>query len=448
MFCTNCGKDNQENAAHCTECGASMNSAPAQSAPAQSAPVATTPVSATATESPMKKFMTPKFIGIAAGILVVIIVGICVLAYNIGRVNMKDFMISKEDFIDDEIVTGINGRGVANADDFFDFKEFNELIDFDLDDLGDMADFAGLFSSMEDFDYPVEVKINKDKELKNGDVIEVTLKIDKESLEKDFDVKTYGKEKMTFKYTVSGLQEATILDPFQFIDITFKGINSDYYVDIDVNKEKSKKIKNLEFKCDGYKVTVYNKDLDVVTKLYYEDIESEGKIKVKCTYNEEDLAKELFLIDETVKEYDVPDLGDYATKASDISIDDIKVLKAEADKKLKDKVYTDEEGKFKFNKIYFNVAQDGSDLSYDHNKLYITYYYDRVTEYEYIEDDVDCCIIAFMIEDIVVKDGKIVGLDDIYISYGRNNSDYDIIDDYNDDFISNEKRTCEVISVE
>ena len=77
----------------------------------------------------------------------------------------------------------------------------------------------------------IEYKIKSDKktDFKNGDEIEIEAKCN-EKYAKSLNVKLVD---TTFKYTVSGLEEGTVYDPFEGLKVTFTGIEPNVSAEID-----------------------------------------------------------------------------------------------------------------------------------------------------------------------------------------------------------------------
>lgn len=236
----------------------------------------------------------------------------------------------------------------------------------------------------------VEVSVDPEKGLNNGDV--VTLKWDCED-EDVLDVFGYKLKYEDTEYTVEGLEEAETFDPFANVEVTFEGYApsgkasvlggiSDLHYELDKNS-------NLK---NGDKVTVtvscYGDDLTQYC------IENMGKIPAS-----------------TQKEYVVEGLISYVQSASEVSDDALESMKSQATD-----VYTayvarewDEDemtlSGFTYLGNYLLTSKKNAD-----NALYLVYRADARIQYE--EDDYDGTVpIYWYIEygDLVNdQDGKTV----------------------------------------
>lgn len=128
--------------------------------------------------------------------------------------------------------------------------------------------------------------VDKDKDLKNGDKIEVEFDFDHKRAEED----GYVFEPISKVYTVEGLKEVETLDPFSFAEVTFEGY--DGYGEADwVLKGEFPNINNPKFSLE-------DKD----------ELKNGDKIKLEFSYDEEKSEAEGYLYSPLEKEYEVQGL--------------------------------------------------------------------------------------------------------------------------------------------
>ena len=434
MFCPKCGKEVAEGTGVCPVCGADLNAGavplgepvavpvepqgvpvepqgvpvgvPVGGEAAQAVPAYAQPVPAyaqpvpAAPKKPVNKKLI-KLICIIAGAVVAAIVAIIVIVTLSSRVNAEKFVNEKPVF------EGVSGYGSVDYDGFYDYKGLEEALGksklySSSDELNELVEaFGGIGLS----NY-IDVDVDKSDELKNGDKVTVTIKVDYDGINKlKFQKKLVGDEVFTKEYTVSGLQEPVSFDPFEAVTsvsydatsygsskITFK---DDYSKDlgngVSVKLVKEEYGSYLQLTKDGENVGTINFEVDD------EKFESTKKVVIK-TYNDaDDFSFQGVILSVLEKEFD-PDLIEYLTKADTISDEEFKKLKAEADKKFKENY-----GDCKYKDCYFGTSSDAA----DGNGLYFVYSYKGFSDgksfgYVYYQD---------LKTD---KSGKIINIDDLY----------------------------------
>ena len=317
-FCGNCGAQLEDSVMFCGACGAKQE-APAQQAPVQQpvqqapvqpqavmpqvpvqpqAPFAAVPAAdgSIATEKKPMSPETKKTIGIVAVIsAVVILLGIIagVIIHNATKyqkIEARDlFMVTYE---------GINGHATAeiqfateqNVLDSMMWggplrEEFNNSAYAEEEKGEEMfieskvskwftSDSKSMKKAWDKFDGKseirraqeklmqyVELEVDEEslKNLSNGDTIEVKVKIKEEKL-KDRNIKVEG---TSFTYTVSGLVEPEVLEPWNGVNVTFEGNNG--YGEAVINTDG---VDAEMFNFFNYRFSTNNYDLsngDVVT---------------------------------------------------------------------------------------------------------------------------------------------------------------------------------------
>ena len=251
MFCTNCGAPIPDGSRFCTNCGKQL-AAPQDSVPLQTeeeaVAVETTEQfsqadnqqaagAAAETQSqfgqpadqqipPKKKMKKGLLIGIIAGAvaLVAIVAVLLLFVFPIGKVK-----IDLAKYVEIEY-TGYDGGGRATAT--FDRAEF-------LDDYSGKIKYSKKYSALEGegfiaaeelIDYYVFCSIDSfDFDLKNGDEVNCNIWADPMTT-KIFNVSLKNEKKiisgggLNVPFTVEGLEEAELFDPFEGIKISYTGV--------------------------------------------------------------------------------------------------------------------------------------------------------------------------------------------------------------------------------
>lgn len=149
------------------------------------------------------------------------------------------------------------------------------------------------------------IKSTKNSNLKNGDIITITIKYDEKISKKE-------KIKVTkeYKYEVKNLEEGKVLDLFKDLELTYS--NKSPYLKITVaNKSIDTEKYNI-----NYKVSSLDANKPSESKNLYKNGE---KIKVTATFDKEKLIKDGFIVETENKEYEISNHDTYITSAKELT---------------------------------------------------------------------------------------------------------------------------------
>ena len=195
-----------------------------------------------------------------------------------------------------------------------------ELKEIDMDDVKDLSDAADMYKEYkekkEEYNKikkaldSIEVEVDKEAKLKNGDVVKVTVKFP-EDLEDKLDVSFSDTE---YEYTVSGLKEVKTIDAFaeDVMKIEYEGASPEVSMNVrNISSESPQNTISYELEQEGP-----YKDGDQVT--------------ISAEYDEEGLLDEGYVIKETSKTVTVASDYKYVAAAADLSEDFDKKLQDQA----------------------------------------------------------------------------------------------------------------------
>lgn len=277
-FCEKCGTELKDGAVFCTNCGNKIK----EQAGAVKQTVATPHIEAA------KKTSKKLFIGAGAAVVAVIAL--------VAVVSNKSVKLDVEE---NTTITasGFDGNGTL------DINIDKEALGWELMD----ADYipedqeSALLDSIE--------VVPSDKEgLANGD--EVTLKVKyQESLAKKLKVKV---KKTEWKYKVENLDEVEEIDPFDYIEVSFKGIAPNGTASV-TTKDISSTYGCLSYQADTVK-----------------GLSNGDEITIECTSDEKTYIDRGYKFTETSKKYTVEGLQAYVAAPSDIDKKTMETLQTEA----------------------------------------------------------------------------------------------------------------------
>lgn len=251
VFCVHCGAQQEGNSRFCTSCGKPLDTeeAPAaETAPAEAAPqpqgspaAAQTP--APKPENPLvtKLKALPKWVYLAVVGGIAAIVAVILIVTNItSTINLNDFVTIEVD--------GYNGYGTAFISVDWDAMEakYGDKVKFSKEAKEGMGAFGGFLDGISAFDSlrgSVDVSLDTDEGLSNGDEIHYTWDIDDELFQ-------YVSCKLKYTegtYTVEGLKEAETFDPFADLTVTFEGISTNGELNMEYAGEE---LNPYDFSCD------------------------------------------------------------------------------------------------------------------------------------------------------------------------------------------------------
>lgn len=298
------------------------------------------------------KKINKKFYIIGAVALVAIIAAIVTVVTLNKRINVNKYITVKFD--------GYNTVGTATYD--FDEDEFikailkkNGVKVDDLDDLtGKNLDKAKKIFSKIDDDSDFDIKLDKSSDLSNGDKVKLDIKLDKK-LGKKLGVTFVAKSK---EYKVDGLQEAKVINPFDYVDVTFDGIAPNVNVNIQLKDGIDSALNRLYFSADKQ------------TKINVGD-----KITVKVQNDKDSFAKNGYILSETSKEYTCDKADEYLSDIKKMSDENLKKIQKDAQDKIQAQ-YAGYDYDVKLDDMTYEgsyVLVSKSNSYYSNNVLYVIY---------------------------------------------------------------------------
>ena len=244
MFCVHCGAQQEDGAKFCTSCGKPLDTEAPQAAPQpQEGPVAVEAPPAPKQVNPLvaKLKALPKWVYAAVvGGIAVIVAAILIVVNITSTINLNDFVTIEVD--------GYNGYGTAVISVDWEAMEakYGDKVKFSKEVKEGMGAFGGFLDGISAFDGlrgSVDVSLDTDEGLSNGDEIHYTWDIDDELFQ-------YVSCKLKYTegtYTVEGLKEAETFDPFADLTVTFEGISTNGELNMEYAGEE---LNPYDFSCD------------------------------------------------------------------------------------------------------------------------------------------------------------------------------------------------------
>lgn len=217
---------------------------------------------------------------------------------NETEINVKE--------ISDFSLTGINGNGTVTAN--FSRSKADAVITSDMDK-------TKVLNAMESLQY--EISGGKNGKLKNGETITINITCD-EKLEKEAGIKFSN---TAFVYTVDGLNEGTIIDPFKDIKISYTGTAPNAQLKIDATA------------CDEFIRKYVTFKSEPATGFYNGD-----KIKVSAVCDKNVLLAKDYMFSKEEQEYTAEGLSEYAKSFKNIDRKEVNnLLKKDLESYLKER---------------------------------------------------------------------------------------------------------------
>ena len=297
-------------------------------------------------DSAFKKFLhNKKAVGAVIAAVVVIIaaiVAVCIYNNNKKKVNLNDCL--------DVTFTGYDSFGKAKAE--IDYDKLSEAYTKAKGSSKSSSDWSDILSSgtsAYSFYSSIKVKVSPEENLKNGDTVTVTITYDEERAKKA-GIKVVAKEQT---FTVEGLEQLKELDPFEGLEVEFKG-----------------KAPN------GRANLTYNGSDGVLSSYRFKADKSSGlsngdKITVSLTIDDKKAAEAGYKITQTSKEYTVSGLTESVTKCDEISDDSLSKLQKQASDYI-DTLGVDESQYSKSENKYEGIYVLSSKKS-ENNTVYLVY---------------------------------------------------------------------------
>ena len=304
-FCEQCGAQLEPEARFCDSCGAKIEAAVA---PAPQTPPEGVYGGAPSKPPKERKPLTQKqkIIAVCSAAAAVVLVSlIAIIVSFTGQIQVKDYIQVE--------TNGYNGYGTIQTE--LDYDRLSALAKKG----GANASKSSASSSFSSsslkslLNTAIEIDVSQTKNLKNGDSVAITVIENKEALKQL--KKQYGlKLKCSdFTYTVSNLPEAEQINPFDYLKVTFTGVDGNGAYELET---VGGTVGNLTItSCYDDEIKIYNKTTD---KTYRYEFYAEGKsgnltngtqIKITVEQPEENLG---FVFTQTENVYTAV-LGTYLT---------------------------------------------------------------------------------------------------------------------------------------
>lgn len=287
------------------------------------------------------------------------------------------------------------------------------------------------FFDVDSFDFSVD---NSDN-ISNGDSVCVTVNTKENYM---FNNITIELSDCSYTYEIDGLKTVKAFDPFDYV--TFIHYNANGYASAGcrVNEDLNENIEGL----DGFKVTYYSEDTIAIEKddyiiakieFYFDDdtnsyhnYKNGETVTMYCSCSNDNLTDEYDIyIGVSQKEYTFSNLGEYVTKSSTISKEELSKFTDYA-KSLINEEYDDYDyySDFKLNSAYITDLKDRTEDTSYHNNLCLIYSY---TYEDSWDDDKETRYLYVMFSDLIISSsGEIEFTPEDY--YDRLNNDYDSVD--------------------
>lgn len=291
MYCEKCGTENANGTKFCKGCGAPLNGVSLNGAQQTEKPAGGIQKPELPKMPKMNKPVPKKAIAGTAAAVVVIAAAVS-MTVNSGKTIQLDKYLTVE-------ADGYDGYGTAQT--FVDWdaieKKYGSKLEFTKEARMEYGSMLKMMDPMDFLEGSVAIDVDQNYDLSNGDTISYTWIID-DDVAKYLNCKVKGKDGST---EVSGLEEIGTFDAFADLSVTFSGMDSNGWVEMDYHGHD---LESYDFNCDavgglknGDTVRVY---LNNSSAQYY--AEYLGKVP------------EAF-----EKEYTVNGLSYYLSKTSEIS---------------------------------------------------------------------------------------------------------------------------------
>jgi len=288
IFCENCGSELKEGTAFCPNCGTKIvmeETNTAQAQPVQSQPQ---PNVSSTTNNGSKQ---PNGLSMKIGGAVVAVVAVAAIAFGIASSGTK---------IDMEANTVIEVSGYDG----------NGKLSIDVDEESLYWELEGTKLTEEQVAKLVDsikVEASEDTKLSNGQEITITAKA-KGDMDKKLKVKLQNTE---WKYTVEDLDEVEVIDPFEYVEVSFSGTAPNGSASFDVKQVPD--LGYLDYEFDN------NKDLS-----------NGDKVTLTCKTDKTTVNDLGYSFKETSKEYTVEGLTSYIVSPADIDEEALTRMQTEA----------------------------------------------------------------------------------------------------------------------
>lgn len=322
-----------------------------------------------AAQTPQKPKKSKKGIIIGAiAAVAVIAIALVVIFLVMGRKKTIDIM----EFVEVEF-DGYETAGVAytDLDDYefekalldaqgIDVEKYENIDDLSYKEIQKISEAVAKYTySNYKLEDSIEITVEPRDDLKNGDIVTVTVSYDEEVAEQ-CKVKIKAEP---MEITVSGLSEVEEIDPFEDLEITYSGVapNIDIYIET-------------------------NSSIDLVHYLDFEIEDEKDSYNVGDTFtviisdSDVDYAFDNgYILTTTSKEFTVDSADEYVTTIEDIADDDLETMKEDALEVIQDSCdsyYEDDEitvGEYVYEGFYLQVRPGLDSDWYSNNVVTIVY---------------------------------------------------------------------------
>lgn len=358
------------------------------------------------------------------------------------------------------IVHGYNNAGYIDTYDLYNVFNWNTIIEDVNEDLQNKKKINGYWtpSFYDLFSYEESLQINLTEasaemngKLKNGDVIEIEYSFSQYNYTEEINCESCSG---TISYTVEGLEDVQLFNPFDYVSFVQTGANSNGVAKLIVSEDLNEDVPDL----DGFKVVYYDDDTIaleqndyIIGKIYFHfdnnndeyhnEFSNGDTVNMYCSSIENLTENYGIYISSYSKEYTFDTLGDYITKSSTITQTDIDSFKSHADSYINER-YGDSDyySNIKLNSVYIVDPKDRTVSNDMYNNLCLIYSY---TYTGWMSSEGETQYMYLKYEDLIAdKDGNITQSPEDY--YDNFNSGYDSIDELIDYIYGDEYNTVKI----
>lgn len=287
MICKKCGNIIDDTAQFCTKCGYVV-------------------IESNNKSKQNKSINYKKIVPVVTLLCLVAVIGI-IIASQAGKVSAKKYIINSP------IFSGYNGFAKISDYDVFDY----ELLE------SDIGEQKRVSWDSDPIDY-IDIEIDKTDHISNGDVVTATITINYDRFNSfEFDKEISGKKKYTKKYTVRGLEEPTVIDPFEGIkNVIFDKTSNQCIIKLD--SDYNKDFNTFYVHCNDKSLIISKPDefSDWVSYKYnVDDLETDNQITISIDCEDDKYGSDGILISPTSKQIE-PITCDYLINGNDILKED------------------------------------------------------------------------------------------------------------------------------
>lgn len=220
-------------------------------------------------DKPDRKKTSKRTKFILLGVVAVIMAGLVFLLVNVfGTHSEKKKIMNLKDYINVEF-SGTDSYGTARAD--IDYDDFMEGI---LEAMGASEDDRKAVSKAEDVYYSIYIDVDKKDNLSNGSKVKVDASWKQEAADKSGIIIEFE----PYSVKVSGLSEYQVVNPFEYVQVSFSGFRDHMYPSI-VNVSDDYRLSGVNFYVESGDMYAFLSEGDRVN--VYVDQDSADRILKK-----------------------------------------------------------------------------------------------------------------------------------------------------------------------